>query len=64
MEFARDNILNMDTSTPEGLSDAFARKMVDSEWVDVVVSNYFLAGGCPLHERPPWEDLHHPPASR
>lgn len=44
MEFARDNILNMDTSTPEGLSDAFARKMVDSEWVDVVVSNYFLAG--------------------
>ena len=43
MVFVRDNILNMDTSTPDGLSHAFANQLANSNKVDVIVSNYFLS---------------------
>jgi len=44
MTFSRPHILNMDTSSPEGLSFAFANQLVNSNTVDVIVSNYFLSG--------------------
>jgi len=44
MEYVRDNILNMDTSSPDGLAFSFANQIVNSGKVDVIVSNYFLSG--------------------
>lgn len=44
MEYARENILNMDTSSPDGLQFSFANQIVNSDKVDVIVSNYFLSG--------------------
>ncbi|KAL7526636.1 hypothetical protein ACHAXR_003387, partial [Thalassiosira sp. AJA248-18] len=44
MDYARNNILNMDTSSPDGLSFSFANQLVNSGKIDVLVSNYFLSG--------------------
>ncbi|KAL7529944.1 hypothetical protein ACHAXR_003238 [Thalassiosira sp. AJA248-18] len=44
MEYVRNNILNMDTSSPGGLAFSFANQLVNSGKVDVVISNYFLSG--------------------
>ena len=44
MEFVRNNILNMDTSSPDGLEFSFANQIANSGKVDVIVSNYFLSG--------------------
>ncbi|KAL7527400.1 hypothetical protein ACHAXR_001940, partial [Thalassiosira sp. AJA248-18] len=43
MDYARNNILNMDTSSPDGLAFSFANQLVNSGKVDVLVSNYFLS---------------------
>jgi hypothetical protein len=53
MEYVRDNILNMDTNSPEGLSFSYANQIVNSGKVDVIVSNYFLSGAALF------TDLHH-----
>jgi len=53
MEMVRDNILNMDTSSPEGLSFSFANQIVNSGFIDVIVSNYFLSGAALFN------DVHH-----
>ena len=44
MDFPKNNILNMDTCSPDGLSHSFANQLVNSGMVDVIVSNYFLSG--------------------
>ena len=44
MEYAKDNILNMDTSSPEGLALSYANQVANSGKVDMIVSNYFLSG--------------------
>lgn len=51
LEFVREGILNMDTATPEGLRHSFEEELVDSGMVDVIVSNYFLAGSALFNER-------------
>lgn len=63
MEFGRDNILNMDTSSPEGLSHSFANQIVNSDKVDVIVSNYFLSGAAlftDTHQGKTFTILRHP----
>ena len=45
MEFKRNNILNMDTTSPDGLDKSFEyREQIFNSGVDLIVSNYFLAG--------------------
>jgi len=44
MEYGRKNILNMDTSSTDGLTLSFANHLVDSDKINVMVSNYFLSG--------------------
>eukprot|EP00985_Skeletonema_marinoi_P019764 scaffold11439_cov137-Skeletonema_marinoi.AAC.2 len=45
MEFKRNNILNMDTTSPDGLDKSFEyREEIFSSGIDLIVSNYFLAG--------------------
>ena len=51
LEFVRDGVLNMDTATPEGLRHSFEEELVDSGMVDVIISNYFLAGSALFNER-------------
>ena len=63
MEYARQNILNMDTSSPEGLSFSFANQIANSNKVDVIVSNYFLSGSAlftDLHRGKTFTILRHP----
>jgi hypothetical protein len=63
MEYARDNILNMDTSSPEGLSFSYQKQIVNSNKVDVIVSNYFLSGAAlfnDLHYGRTFAILRHP----
>ena len=63
MEYVRDNILNMDTSSPEGLSLSLANQVVNSGKVDVIVSNYFLSGAAlftDLHYGRTFVVLRHP----
>lgn len=63
MEYARDNILNMDTSSPDGLSFSFANQIVNSDKVDVIVSNYFLSGSAlftDIHHGKTFTILRHP----
>lgn len=58
-----ENILNMDTSSPDGLSFAFANQIVNSNKVDVIVSNYFLSGSAlftDLHKGKTFTILRHP----
>lgn len=50
MEFVRDNIVNMDTSTPEGLEFSHNNSLVDSNAIDFVVSTYFLSGSALFNE--------------
>lgn len=44
MTYSRENVFNMDTNSPAGLSFSFANQLVNSNTVDVIVSNYFLSG--------------------
>lgn len=44
MESIRPKIINMDTASPAGLQFAHDSNLVDSNLIDVLVSNYFLAG--------------------
>ena len=50
MEYVRDGVLNMDTATPDGLRHSFEEELVDSGMVDVIISNYFLAGTALFNE--------------
>lgn len=63
MEFVRENVLNMDTSSPEGLSFSFENQLANSNMVDVIVSNYFLSGSAlftDLHYGKTFAILRHP----
>jgi len=63
MDYARNNVLNMDTSSPEGLSFSFANQIVNSGKVDVIVSNYFLSGAAlftDIHNGKTFTILRHP----
>jgi len=52
MEFKRNNILNMDTTSPDGLDKSFEyREEIFSSGIDLIVSNYFLAGAALFTER-------------
>ena len=52
MEFKRNNILNMDTTSPDGLQKSFLmREEIFNAGIDVIVSNYFLAGAAFFTER-------------
>ena len=51
MSYVRKNILNMDTSTPDGLAFSFANQIVSSGFVDVIVSNYFLSGSALFNDQ-------------
>lgn len=44
MQFAKKNILNMDTTSPKGLAVSYANNLVNANKVDLIVSNYFLSG--------------------
>ena len=45
MEFKRNNILNMDTTSPKGLDESFEkREEIFDSGINLIVSNYFLAG--------------------
>lgn len=50
MEFKRNNILNMDTTSPNGLDKSFEQRDQIFEQVDLIVSNYFLAGSALFSE--------------
>ena len=63
MEYVKDNILNMDTSTQDGLSFSFANQVVNSDKVDVIVSSYFLSGSAlftNMHNGRTFTILRHP----
>ncbi|KAL9186870.1 hypothetical protein ACHAXT_010590 [Thalassiosira profunda] len=63
MEMARSNILNVDTSSPEGLAFAFSHQIGNSNKVDVIVSNYFLSGSAlftDIHRGRTFTILRHP----
>lgn len=51
MTYSRENVFNMDTSSPAGLSFSFANQLVNSKAVDVIVSNYFLSGSALFTEQ-------------
>ncbi len=51
MEFKRNNILNMDTTSPDGLDKSFEHRDEIFEQVDLIVSNYFLAGSALFSEK-------------
>jgi len=44
LDYARNNVLNVDTTSPDGLQFAQENNIVSSNMVDVIVSNYFLSG--------------------
>ena len=52
LEFKRNNILNMDTTSPDGLDKSFeVRDQIFDMGVDLIVSNYFLAGAALFNDR-------------
>jgi len=63
MEYVRNNILNHDTTSPDGLQIAFASQLVNSNKLDIVVSNYFLSGAAlftDIHYGKAFTILRHP----
>ena len=63
MEYARPNILNMDTTSPQGLKHSFSNGVADSNMVDLIVSNYFLSGAAlftDMHYGKTFTILRHP----
>jgi len=51
LEFKRNNILNMDTTSPDGLDKSFEQREEIFKEVDLIVSNYFLAGAALFNEK-------------
>ena len=63
MEYARPNILNMDTTSPQGLKHSFSNGVANSNMVDLIVSNYFLSGAAlftDMHYGKTFTILRHP----
>ncbi|KAL7460806.1 hypothetical protein ACHAXS_001245 [Conticribra weissflogii] len=63
MTFPVKNILNMDTHTPKGLQHSQEMNLIDSGQIDVLVSNYFLAGSAlftPEHQGRAFTIMRHP----
>ena len=50
MEYVRNNILNMDTNSPDGLQISYENNIVNSNMIDVIASNYFLSGSALFDE--------------
>ena len=50
MSYARNNVLNMDTTTPDGLAQSYENQIASSNLVDVIASNYFLSGSALFNE--------------
>ena len=53
----------MDTHTPDGLQNSFEQNLIDSNEIDVLVSNYFLAGSAlftPNHHGRTFTIMRHP----
>ena len=50
MSYARNNVLNMDTTTPDGLQLSYENQISKSNLVDVIASNYFLSGSALFDE--------------
>lgn len=44
IKLVRDNVVNMDINSPDGLQHAYESDLVNSGEVDVIVSNYFISG--------------------
>ena len=51
MEYVRNNVLNMDTTSPKGLAVSFKNDIVNSNMIDVIVSNYFLSGSALFNDK-------------
>lgn len=52
LEYKRNNILNMDTTSPDGLDKSYeVRDQIFDMGVDLIVSNYFLAGAALFNDR-------------
>ena len=63
MEYTRPKILNMDTTSPQGLQVSFANGIVNSNKVDLIVSNYFLSGAAlftDMHNGKAFTIIRHP----
>jgi len=63
MTFPVKNVLNMDTHTPKGLQQSLEINLVNSGQIDVLVSNYFLAGSAlftPEHQGRAFTIMRHP----
>ena len=50
MEYVRNNILNMDTASPDGLRVSYEQNIVNSNMLDMISSNYFLSGSALFNE--------------
>ena len=50
MEYVRNNIVNMDTNSPDGLQISYENQIVNSNMIDVIASNYFLSGSALFNE--------------
>ena len=64
MEYPRSpRVLNMDTATPDGLKHSLEQDLASSGLVDVIISNYFLAGAALFtadHQAQTFTVLRHP----
>lgn len=63
MEYGKNNILNMDVSTSDGLAISFENQIVNSGMIDLVVSNYFLSASAlftNMHNGQTFTILRHP----
>ena len=51
MEYVRNNILNMDTASPDGLAISYEQNIVNSNMLDMISSNYFLSGSALFNDK-------------
>ena len=51
MNFVRNNVMNMDTTSPDGLQISLENDIVNSNMLDVIVSNYFLSGSALFNDK-------------